>query len=779
MVDGTRNGGTATGGRAGSPAPRTSSPRPPDRVSSARGRPTSPPTGWLTSLLVWLTLAASLASLSSLFQGAGWWFAGAGVAAVVLGASLGARALGAGPVLGWVAGLVSGVLVTSALVSGGTAVLGVVPTAATLQRLRDLGDQATTTIVEGTAPVEVQDGLLAVVVAAVLGVAVVSDLVSTVGRMPGLTGAFPAVVLAVPSFVPGTAVRWPWVVIAVLCWIALLAVSTGRRPTRATAVGGVAAVGVAALLTAVVPFGGVAPLTGVGTGTGLATGVNPVVDLGDDLRRGAPLTVLTYRSSDADGTYLKLVDLVDFSGRTWSPADAEIDPADGLEAIPDAPGIADGTSRRVVSTEVQIGALRSPYLPVPVPPQTITGLDDGWSFVDQSGVTVRSTSESTQGLEYTVESRPVDPSPEQVVAALSDQGTDMSTYLSVDGVPQTVTDLAAEVTADAANPFDAAVALQDWFRDGDFTYSEDTPVDEGYDGNGLDAVERFLEVKSGYCVHFASAMAVMARTLGIPSRMAVGFLPGTPTGFGDETARAVSSDDLHTWPELYFEGLGWLPFEPTVGLGTPQSYLQETGVEPTAAPSAPDEATPEPSADEPSAVPSAAGPTPGAEETQGASAQSGASSPVAVAGGALGLAVLAALLVVPSGMRLARRRRRLTASPPDRALGAWREVLDTALDLGVAPPAGATPSTAAAALDGVLRSATRPDEEARRALASLSAALEAERFGGDPAGAVVADDARRVLRALRASSPPGRRVAATLAPRSLVRPSEARSGVGA
>jgi hypothetical protein len=97
----------------------------------------------------------------------------------------------------------------------------------------------------------------------------------------------------------------------------------------------------------------------------------------------------------------------------------------------------------------------------------------------------------------------------------------------------------------------------------------------------------------------------------------------------------------------------------------------------------------------------------------------------------------------------------------------------------VAPPVGATPSTAAAALDGVLRSATRPDEEARRALASLAAALEAERFGGDPAGAAVTDDARRVLRALRASAPPGRRVAATLAPRSLVRPSEARSGVGA
>jgi transglutaminase-like putative cysteine protease len=489
--------------------------------------------------------------------------------------------------------------------------------------------------------------------------------------------------------------------------------------------------------------------------------------------------VLTYRSSDADGTYLKLVDLVDFSGRTWSPADVEVDPDASLDTLPDAPGIAADTSRRVVSTEVQVGALRSPYLPVPVPPQTITGLDDGWSWVDQSGVTVRSTGESTQGLDYTVESRPVDPSPEQVVAALGATGADMSAYLSVDDVPQAVTDLAAEVTADAVNPFDAAVALQDWFRDGDFTYSEDTPVDEGYDGNGLDAVERFLEVKSGYCVHFASAMAVMARTLGIPSRMAVGFLPGTPTGFGDDTARAVSSDDLHTWPELYFEGLGWVPFEPTVGLGTPRSYLEETGVEPTAEPSAPDEASQAPSADEPSVAPSAGGADPGAEDSQEASARSGAPGPVPVVGGALGLAVLAALLVVPSGMRAGRRRRRLAAEPPDRALAAWREVLDTAHDLRVAPPSGATPAVAAVALDSVLASAATPDEEARRALASLAGALEAERFGGDPAGDAVAGDARRVLRALRASSSPGRRVAAVLAPRSLVAITEARSRAGA
>ncbi|ROS54809.1 DUF3488 and transglutaminase-like domain-containing protein [Frigoribacterium sp. PhB24] len=743
-----------------------------------------------TSALLWLVLVLSLASLHPVFVGFGWWIAGAVVAAVVLGGSLALRALGAASWLGVVGGAVLGLLVTTAFASGGTALLGVVPTGATFARLPELSAQANAAIVDGSAPVEVNDGLLVTVVLSVLVVAVVTDLLSSVGQLTVVTGVFPALVLAVPTFVPGVTTSWPWVVATVLAYLVLLMVSTGRRPSRAGLVGAAASVAVAGLLTAVVPLTGVAPLTGSGTGTGLATGVNPIIDLGDDLRRGAPVTVLSYRTDDAEGQYLKLVDLVDFSGRTWSPADVPLDPLNTLDVLPDAPGIDPGTARRDVKTDVTIGALRSPYLPVPVPPTTIEGLDDQWRFVDESGVTVRSESEGTQGLEYEVTSRPVDPSPEQVVASLDDTGPDMAPYLSVDEVPQTVTDLAAEVTAGSANPFDAAVDLQDFFRDGDFTYSEDTPVERGYDGSGLDAIETFLQVRSGYCVHFASAMAVMARTLGIPSRVAVGFLPGDLQGVGDDASFRVSSDDLHTWPELYFAGLGWVPFEPTVGLGAPQQYLQQTGVEPSDVPS--DDASTAPDA---SAAPSAStaptsaapGASASATSTAAGSGEGGGAVPSIV------LSVLAALvlaaLVVPSGMRAGRRRRRLSASPPDLALHAWHEVVDTARDLGVPVTAGMTPPAVAALVARRLgegdRGGTPPAttsgrtarmQEARVATTALLDALQAERFGAAPAAPQVQVDARRVIDGLRASSSVGQRVTATLAPRSLVGGTEALSG---
>ena len=79
------------------------------------------------------------------------------------------------------------------------------------------------------------------------------------------------------------------------------------------------------------------------------------------------------------------------------------------------------------------------------------------------------------------------------------------------------------------NDYDALVALQAWFRGSEFRYSLDAPVEDGFDGSGTDAVAKFLEVREGYCIHYASAFALMARTLGMPSRIVVGYLPGSAT----------------------------------------------------------------------------------------------------------------------------------------------------------------------------------------------------------------------------------------------------------
>ena len=114
------------------------------------------------------------------------------------------------------------------------------------------------------------------------------------------------------------------------------------------------------------------------------------------------------------------------------------------------------------------------------------------------------------------------------------------------------------------------MAIQRYLRSAEFTYSLQSPVQGGYDGNGLSVLADFLTQKSGYCIHFASAMAVMARLEGIPSRIAVGYAPGRPTGATVSVAGQgalpeyeVDARDAHAWPELYFQGLGWVPFEPT------------------------------------------------------------------------------------------------------------------------------------------------------------------------------------------------------------------------
>src|SRR5690606_32006333 len=101
------------------------------------------------------------------------------------------------------------------------------------------------------------------------------------------------------------------------------------------------------------------------------------------------------------------------------------------------------------------------------------------------------------------------------------------------------------------------------------------PVEEDFDGTGADAVARFLDVRSGYCIHFAGAFALMAQTLEMPVRVVVGYLPGTRTDErrGDETIYSVRSDQLHAWPEVHFEGIGWVPFEPTASLGVPTAFL--------------------------------------------------------------------------------------------------------------------------------------------------------------------------------------------------------------
>ncbi len=142
-----------------------------------------------------------------------------------------------------------------------------------------------------------------------------------------------------------------------------------------------------------------------------------------------------------------------------------------------------------------------------------------------------------------------------------------SLYLQL---PDTVTDrtrqLAQQITQGMTNNYDKAVAVRDYLLK-NYPYDYYPPPQQP----NTDAVDQFLFVdKRGVCEHFASAMVVMLRTLGIPARFAVGYGSGTLnpiTGFYE-----VHANDAHAWVEAYFPGSGWVPFDPTPGwTGDPQT----------------------------------------------------------------------------------------------------------------------------------------------------------------------------------------------------------------
>lgn len=156
-----------------------------------------------------------------------------------------------------------------------------------------------------------------------------------------------------------------------------------------------------------------------------------------------------------------------------------------------------------------------------------------------------------------------------------------SQYLQLpSSVPDRVRELAEEVTREADNAYDKMKLLEQFLKT-EYAYNNRPDLSKAV---GEDFVDNFLfEIREGYCDYFSTAMVVMARTLGIPARWVKGFAPGSyimdvpgllpeellldPTGAGTYTVRNA---DAHSWVEVYFQGFGWIPFEPTANFSMPE-----------------------------------------------------------------------------------------------------------------------------------------------------------------------------------------------------------------
>ena len=199
---------------------------------------------------------------------------------------------------------------------------------------------------------------------------------------------------------------------------------------------------------------------------------------------------------------------------------------------------------------------RDYWLPVYGVPLAVSGLSaDGWSFDPLSGTAYSTRPRQEQA--WTQEALLPAPTAESLRAADGGAAGVDPVFLATDGVDPRVAALAREVTAGAPTGFDRAVALTQWFTGpgSSFTYDLSTAP-----GNGDDALVEFLTSgRRGYCEQFASAMAVMLRTLGVPARVAVGFTGGRDVA----GARSVGTADAHAWVEAWFPGAGWTTFDPT------------------------------------------------------------------------------------------------------------------------------------------------------------------------------------------------------------------------
>lgn len=138
-------------------------------------------------------------------------------------------------------------------------------------------------------------------------------------------------------------------------------------------------------------------------------------------------------------------------------------------------------------------------------------------------------------------------------------------FLQLPTLSPRVADLAASITKHVRTPFQKVVAVKEYLRTNyRYTLDLDTAVSST-------PVEDFLFTrKSGYCEHYATAMVILLRTLGIPARLVTGFLPGEWNEFGHYYA--VRQQDAHAWVEVYFPHSGWITFDPTPSVTAPSRF---------------------------------------------------------------------------------------------------------------------------------------------------------------------------------------------------------------
>ncbi len=457
--------------------------------------------------------------------------------------------------------------------------------------------------------------------------------------------------------------------------------------------------------------------------------------------------------------------LDEFNGNSWGATAAgaatmlgSFSPPLGVDERQPPPATADGSGHEQLVQVFEVSGLGGHSIPSWGSPLAVA--DAGQVSRNGPGGSVVSDTPLQRGSVYAVDSIVADPSPAQLEAG-SPNISNLQDLQLPRPVPPRLVQLANRLVAGATTDYRKALDLDAYLTSPRFHYHlpERTKSGVAVPSPGYGDLLRFLfDSQTGYCQQFATAFAVLARIDGLPTRIAVGFLPGTQVGH-DEWQ--VEGTDTHAWPQVQFENYGWIDFEPTPG----------TSVKGSSAPALPTTAT-----TVLSATPTSSGgahnlpppPNGGAAEPKPGRDGGQARRP--------GSLFAPWLLVLPAGMlswaggillwrRL--RLRRLRRETRAEVLAAWGEALRT-LDL-----AGIRRRRAETYLELARRVTSTGvlSDEAALAFWDLARLATAASYAGSPPGDLGARQATRaattVVRSARRRIARWQRIVASLDPRSL------------
>ncbi|MFB3738458.1 MAG: transglutaminaseTgpA domain-containing protein [Candidatus Velamenicoccus archaeovorus] len=333
------------------------------------------------------------------------------------------------------------------------------------------------------------------------------------------------------------------------------------------------AVAVAALAPGILPGFRSGALVDFSTSEGDPLHLDPFVSIKAQLKERTPIDLFTVTSVDDEGapvsTYWRLYALDRFDGVTWSSSDPRGAQGQVMQTPATFPLFVAGDVPTVHQTYRILRDIPDPWVPMAYPPQSLD-LPLGAIRYDQDLISASAPEDLGAGLEYTVTSRRLLPTPEQLNLVAFDTPPVYGRYAEPPAnLPPEVAALAARWTRDARTPYEQVYDIQQHLLSPPFTYSLD--VNPRPDPS---AITDFLtKTHRGFCQQFATTMAAMVRALGIPARVAVGYLPGKLSG----DTFTVSTQEAHSWVEVLFPGYGWLPFDPTPGRTKPPeppgSYL--------------------------------------------------------------------------------------------------------------------------------------------------------------------------------------------------------------